>query len=117
MTRKVIYRIRPCHELPAVSHMSYNSIIIKLCGSSGRAVDGAVLAPIASPSPETLVRWYECLRLVSEVIWAPFGVPWWMTSTEVKVNPVQLAETPPSNSNDLGGIGPPESHSGDEVMK
>ncbi|KAG6157103.1 hypothetical protein E4U11_005379 [Claviceps purpurea] len=105
MARKVIYRIRPCHELPAVSHMSCNSIIIKLCDSSGRAVDGAVLAPIASPSPETLV------------IWAPFGVPWWMTSTEVKVNPVQLAETPPSNSNDLGGIGPPESHSGDEVMK
>ncbi|KAG6266466.1 hypothetical protein E4U48_005490 [Claviceps purpurea] len=106
MARKVIYRIRPCHELPAVSHMSCNSIIIKLCDSSGRAVDGAVLAPIASPSPETLVRWYERLRLVSE-----------MTSTEVKVNPVQLAETPPSNSNDLGGIGPPGSHSGDEVMK
>ncbi|KAG5924607.1 hypothetical protein E4U61_007736 [Claviceps capensis] len=106
MARKVIYRIRPCHELPAVSHIS-----------SGRAVDEAVLAPIASPSPETLVRWYERLRLVSEVIWAPFGVPWWRTSNEVKVNPVQLAETPPSHSNDLGGIGPPGSHSGDEVVK
>lgn len=96
--------------------MSCNSII-KLYGSSTRAVDGAVLAPIASPSPETLVRWYECLRLMSEVIRATFVVPWWVTSTEVEVNLVQLAKTPLSNSNGLGGIGPPGSHSGDEVMK
>ncbi|KAG5959073.1 hypothetical protein E4U58_005097 [Claviceps cyperi] len=116
MPRKVIYQTRPCHELPAVGHVSCNSII-KLYDSSERAIDIAVLASIASPSPETLVRWYERLRLVSEVIWAPFDVPWWVTSTEVNVNPVQLAETLPSNSNDLGVNGPPGSHSGDEVMK